>query len=186
MISNGGLKFLRSEIGLKEKLDEIIKILEISVYLVEELQREEFLNVIAAQLRILLCENNVLSYNDNFSMHPIKRDMLQIEDINITSANDLFDTTKDEITLSEWRNQIIARDLDGNEISIVRVIKAYANKNGGAHVDRQVPDRDLFAITVLAKSYLINIAKYVIKKLEYDYITDIHSNLLAPIIKKVQ
>lgn len=50
------LVFTRSRKGIKDKYDEAMKLLEYSIILVKLFEIKEFNNVIAAQLRLLLCD----------------------------------------------------------------------------------------------------------------------------------
>ncbi|TKH11849.1 hypothetical protein FC678_11035, partial [Peribacillus simplex] len=112
------LVFTRSNAAAKRKFDEAITILEYSVMLVELFELEEFNNIIAGQLRLILCETKntrikrekvtidqslIKKINPNPRLYPIK-DSIQMSNV---ITEELFDYTKQRIELKIWRNQII-------------------------------------------------------------------------------
>ena len=60
------------------------------------------------------------------------------------------------------------------------MIDSWANKNGGAHVDSRVPEKEMVAIAVFGKGNLIAISCYVIELLGYDLNNDMLKYFLRP------
>lgn len=180
---DASLKFQRSDMGFKEKLDEIIRILEVSIFLCQALKIESFHNVIAVQLRILLCDNNrIINSNLQSPMfHPHTGKVFEgTDDFKSILSDNLFDRTKATISLDEWLKQEIVWSPHWDSMNIREVIIAWANKNGGAHVDSVIPEKAMFAIAVSGKNYLIAIARYVVELLGYDLNNDITEHLFIP------
>jgi hypothetical protein len=161
--------FERSDTGNKNKLHEIIRILEISIFLCEKLNLKAFYNVIAVQLRILLCDSNRIlrSAIQKPMLHPHTGERFKgTGDYEVILYTNLFDKTKAKIKLDKWLNQEIIWSKHWEPITIREVIKAWANKNGGAHIDNKLPVREMFVINVSeSNNYLLTIAKYVITDL---------------------
>jgi len=175
--------FERSYNGNKEKLLEIIRILEISIFLCEALNLDAFYNVIAVQLRILLCDPNRIlrSKIQKPMLHPHTGQRFKgASDFETILYTNLFDKTKEKIKLEKWLRQEVVWSTHWEPITIREVINAWANKNGGAHVDPKIPEREMFVIAVSGKDYLLAIAKYVIELLGYDLNNDIVEYLLKP------
>ncbi|UZD47710.1 hypothetical protein [Peribacillus frigoritolerans] len=122
------LVFTRSNAAAKRKFDEAITILEYSVMLVEFFGLQEFNNIIAGQLRLILCETKntrikrekvtidqslIKKINPNPKLYPIK-DSNQMSNNHDHITEELFDYTKQRIELKLWRNQIIYKiDIEG-------------------------------------------------------------------------
>lgn len=178
------LKFTRSANGCLQKLDEIIHILEVSIFLCKALKLEEFYNVIAIQLRIILYDNkDIIKLKVKDPMfYPHKEKVFdKNEEVRFISSDELFDESKSLIPLETWLNQEVAWSKNWDKpITIENVIKAWANKNGGAHVDNIIHERQMFIITVFGDYYLIEIAKYTISMLGYDLEKDIVEHFLKP------
>lgn len=177
------IKFERSQTGFKEKLDEIIKILEVSIFLCEGLKIEAFYNVIAVQLRILLCDNNLVlkSVLQSPMFHPHSGKLFEgTDDFKSILSENLFDKTKVTISLDDWLNQEIVWSRHWNSMNIREVINAWANKNGGAHVDPAIPEKAMFAIAVSGRDYLLAIARYVIELLGYNLNNDLTKSIFKP------
>lgn len=177
------INFKRSSIGFKVKLDEIIRILEVSVFLCEALKLESFYNVIAVQLRIILCDNKeiIKSKLQQPMLHPHTGKIFnESDDFKFILSNDLFDKTREPISLEKWLNQEIAWSESWRPMTIKEVIKAWANKNGGAHVDPSIPEKEMFAITIFGEHYLITIARYIIELLGYDLENDMVEYFFKP------
>ena len=92
----------------------------------------------------------------------------------------LFDKSKEKIKLDKWLNQEVIWSKHWEPITIREIIKAWANKNGGAHVENKIPEREMFVIAVSGKDYLLTIAKYVIELLGYDLKNDIMEYFIKP------
>jgi hypothetical protein len=104
------IKFKRSQMGFKGKLDELIRILEVSIFLCEGLKIEAFYNVIAVQLRILLCDSNrvISSVTQDPMFHPHTGIVFEgPDDFKSVLSENLFDKTKATISLDDWLNQDI-------------------------------------------------------------------------------
>jgi len=181
------LVFSRSEQGIKEKFDESIKILELSTFIAETLNQEEFLNVIAVQLRIILCDQfkgkdisllpQVYPY---MKFHPVSQVYLESHNPNdkIIISTNLFDETANKISLEEWlKQEILVLEHENTPITIYDIIKFSANKHGGAHLDTELLSHELFAIA-LSKDYLLEISKYIIKSTGFDYAADTFNFML--------
>ncbi len=177
------IEFERSDIGNKEKLHEIIKILEISIFLCEVLKLDAFYNVIAVQLRILLCDSNRIlrTVIKKPMFHPHTGERFKgTTDFETILYTHLFDKSKEKIKLDKWLNQEVIWSKHWEPITIREIIKAWANKNGGAHVENKIPEREMFVIAVSGKDYLLTIAKYVIELLGYDLKNDIMEYFIKP------
>jgi len=175
--------FERSNHGYEEKLEEIVRILEISVFLCRALKIQSFYNVIAVQLRILLYDNNRLIRTKlrKPKFHPHSGNKFKgTEDYETILSENLFDKSKTPIDLDRWLKQEVAWSKHWDPINIKEVIDAWANKNGGAHVDSKVPEKEMFIIAVFGKDYLIAISRYVIEILGYDLKKDINEHFLLP------
>ncbi|MGG0409377.1 hypothetical protein [Peribacillus simplex] len=193
------LVFTRSNAAAKRKFDEAITILEYSVMLVEFFGLEEFNNIIAGQLRLILCETKntrikrekvtidqslIKKINPNPKLYPIK-DPIQMSNVHITE--DLFDYTKQRIELKLWRNQIIYKtDIEGEiqEIKIIDFIKETANKIGGTQAESSFPNKSNIS-DGHTKIMLRGIAKGLFKSIGRDYKK--HSSMnLSHIMQKIE
>ncbi|MEK4534494.1 MULTISPECIES: hypothetical protein [Peribacillus] len=196
------LVFTRSNAGTKRKFDEAITILEYSVMLVELFDLKEFNNVIAGQLRLILCENKytrikrekvtidnslIKKINPNPKLYPVK-DFIEIsKEGNTEIPEELFDYTKPRIDLNIWRNQVIYKSSLGGilqEITILDFIKESAQKSGGAHVESSLPEKS-FMVDEHAESILRCIARGLFRSIGRDF--EEHSSMnLTHIIKKIE
>ena len=180
--------FDRSSNGIKLKFEEIISILSICIFLVDAIGNKAFLNPVAVQLRILLCDSSRGKDNSlipkaipSMKFHPIKLEYLNIEDAKIIPSYNLFDTNSSKISLSDWLNQeIIEVDFHDKKTTVRDFIKTAADKLGGAHIDTKLEGYHLL-IESFQKNYLIEIGKYIIKETGYDYINTIFYELIKPI-----
>jgi hypothetical protein len=192
------LVFTRSNAAAKRKFDEAITILEYSVMLVELFGLEEFNNIIAGQLRLILCETKntrikrekvtidqslIKKINPNPRLYPIK-DSIPMSNV---ITEDIFDYTKQRIELKLWRNQIIYKtDIEGKiqEIKIIDFIKETANKIGGAQAESSFPNRSIIS-DGHTKIMLRGIAKGLFKSIGRDYKK--HASLnLSHIMQKIE
>lgn len=181
------LIFNRSNRGTKTKYDEAMKILEYSVMMVECFEVKEFNNVIAGQLRLILCDTSVKrikgkgkviidnslikKINPNPKLYPVK------EFVELTKKGDyfvpdgLFDFDKQMVELKEWLGQVILKItmIDKvQEITIFDFIKDSANKSGGAHVDGSLPEKSLI-VDVHSERVLCDIAKGLFRSTGRDF-----------------
>ncbi|OJH18716.1 hypothetical protein BLX88_10940 [Bacillus obstructivus] len=168
------LIFNRSNRGTKTKYDEAMKILEYSVMMVECFEVKEFNNVIAGQLRLILCdtswnkkENRVIDnslikkINPNPKLYPVKEFVELNEKGNAFISDGLFDFEKPMIEIDSWLKQVILKiTISGKyqELTIFDFIKESANKSGGAHVDTSLPEKSLL-VDVHSERVLCDIAK---------------------------
>jgi hypothetical protein len=195
------LVFTRSNAAAKRKFDEAITILEYSVMLVEFFGLQEFNNIIAGQLRLILCETKntrikrekvtidqslIKKINPNPKLYPIK-DSNQMSNDHDHITEELFDYTKQRIELKLWRNQIIYKiDIEGKtqEIKVIDFIKETANKIGGAHAESSFPNKSIIS-DGHTKIILIGIAKGLFKSIGRDYKK--HASLnLSHIMQKIE
>ncbi|MFJ5750451.1 hypothetical protein ACIP97_18030 [Peribacillus frigoritolerans] len=197
------LVFNRSKAGTYRKFNEAIKILEYSVMLVELFKLKEFNNVIAGQLRLILCDtsikkvkggdtvviDNSLLPKINFSpkLHPV-RDFVELsKEGNAFIPGELFDYTKPMIDLKTWRYQVIYKISLGDkfhEITIFDFIKESANKSGGAHLDSSLPEKS-FIVDVHSEQVLTYIARGLFRSIGRDF--EAHSlENLTHIIREIE
>ena len=160
-----------SEEELKEKCRDVLRVLEIATFLFEEKGRKEFLNVMAINLRLLLCdgENSLLPKvykNPRFDKANVK-----YKD-HVLLPKDLFFNELEQVDLETFLNTVIAYPRNSRPITVKKCIRSVANKLGGAHVDSEM-ESDAFLSGTLAKYYITEIAKYVIAMCEFDYQKDI-------------
>ncbi len=195
------LVFTRSNAAAKRKFDEAITILEYSVMLVEFFGLQEFNNIIAGQLRLILCETKntrikrekvtidhslIKKINPNPKLYPIK-DSNQMSNDHDHISEELFDYTKQRIELKLWRNQIIYKiDIEGKtqEIKVIDFIKETANKIGGAHAESSFPNKSIIS-DGHTKIMLIDIAKGLFKSIGRDYKKHASMNL-SHIMQKIE
>jgi hypothetical protein len=182
--------FQRSNKGTLNKYYEALKILEFSVMLVELFDLKEFNNIIAGQLRLILCDTSlrrgevtdnslIRKINPNPMLFPVNEFMELSEKGNAFIPGDLLDTSKPKITLDEWLNQCVLKINLGNilhEITIFEFIKEAANKSGGAHVDSSLPEKS-FIIDVHSERLLCQLAKGLFISLGRDFLKVSEENL---------
>lgn len=155
-----------SEEDMKKKFYECIKLLTISCYLFEKKRINEFLNVMAINLRMLLCdgENSLLpKITENPTFH---RGRFSYED-NVIHPDSLF-SLEEKLSLSDFLSQVVIRREGSRPVTVGKIIRAAANKCGGAHLDPELSE-DFFLASSVSKYYFIVIAKYVIKMAGFDY-----------------
>ncbi|RPJ97276.1 hypothetical protein CW357_01010 [Rummeliibacillus sp. TYF005] len=171
-MSREDMVFTRSNTGIRGKYNEAMKILEYSIMMVEFFELEEFNNVIAAQLRLILCDTSkrgskiidnslIRKIQPNPQLHQIKELVNLTVDGNSFVPDELFDYEKPRIPLSDWLNQVILSITLQNkkqDITIFDFIKHSANKSGGAHVDASLEEK-AFIVDVHSKRVLCNIAR---------------------------
>lgn len=177
------LEITRSDIGLSKKADEILNIIAVAIFLVEALDLKEFINVISTQLRILLIDGKSLLKLKAGSLrfHPCTGQIFDgTTEIKTVLYSELFDYTAELIPIDKWQKQEIAWSKHWKPITIYNVIHAMANKNGGTHVDKTIPEDAFMAIEVLGESYILEIAKYVMKMAGRNYKSDVYNLLLVP------
>lgn len=186
------LIFRRSNKGIYELFKESLKILEYSIMMVEYFELKEFNNVIAIQLRIILCDtyydrkkrktiNNSLlkKINTEPKLFPVNDNFVELDKKGSAFIHgELFDYSKEKIPLEDWLNQVIYKINLGeslHELTIKDFIKESANKNGGAHVDVQLPEK-AFIVDVHSKRVLCDIARGVFRSLGRNFEENIIKN----------
>ncbi|MGE6378384.1 hypothetical protein [Peribacillus muralis] len=202
MERNNRLVFSRSNAGMKRKFDEAITILEYSVMLVELFEMEEFNNVIAGQLKLLLGETKHTrikrekvtidqSLIKKINPHPKLYPLQGCIEISKTGAaelpEELFDYSKQRIDLVSWRNQVIFKtSMEGKplEMTIVDFIKETADKIGGAQADSRLPYKSMIAQEHI-RILLVGLSKGLFKSIGRDYKQHLSINL-AHIAKKIE
>ena len=151
---------------LKEKFYECIKLLASSCYLFEKKKIAEFSNVMAINLRILLCdgENSLLpKIVENPMFH---RGRFSYED-NVIHPDSLF-SMEEKLDLQSFLNQVVIKREGSRPVTVGKIIRAAANKSGGAHIDSELSE-DFYLASSVSKYYFIVMAKYVIKVAGFDY-----------------
>jgi len=152
---------------IKQKFEESIKLLAESVYLYEELKLTEFLNVISINLRMLICdgENSLLP---KIIENPRFNSANEKYENNVLLPSKLLENPIISLSLDDFLSQVVIRRPGGKPITIKKMIRASANKCGGAHVDTEM-EEDFFISSGVSKYYFVIIAKYIIKISGYDY-----------------
>jgi hypothetical protein len=183
------MKIARSENGLSRKLSEAITIIEVSIFLLNTLSLEEFLAVIAIQLRILLFDgnNSLLPKVINQPIfYPCKDEFLSLRGAEIIMENNLFDTQKERISIDDWGNQIIYRDNKNSiNLSIKNIIRSWADTNGGAHVDNTLDEDELYAISFF-RNHLLVISDFLITVLGFDLSEDLKNKVVLPFKQQIE
>lgn len=194
--------FWRSARGELNKLKEIIKVLEYSLIMVEYFGLKEFNNVIAVQLRILLCDTAkknekivdnslVKKVYDDPRLYPISNDLIKLDEgTAFIPKHTMFDYSSRAIELDKWLEQVIYQ-ISFNEkvhkFTIKDFIKYASNKSGGAHVDSELVEK-AFIVDVHLDQVIPAIGKGVLKSLTSDFDNRIVENLehmLTIIAKKL-
>lgn len=177
------IKISRSDDGLRIKLSEVITIIEVSIFLYHTFNLKEFLAVIAIQLRILLCDRNsgplLPKVIKDPCFHPCKSELMNIHGSKMIMEESLFDAKRDKISFNHWLMQkIYSDDENAIELTICDVILSWADKNGGAHIDEKLPEKEFYAIALFG-NHLITISEYlIITILERDLDDEIKNKIL--------
>lgn len=188
--------FTRSNTGIRDKYNEAMKILEYSIMMVELFEIKEFNNVIAGQLRLILCGtsrrgNKIIDNSLIRKMQPNPQ-LYQVKELvdltmngNAFVPDELFDYDKPRIPLSDWLNQIILSITlqdKKQDITIFDFIKHSANKSGGAHVDSSLEEK-AFIVDVHSERVLCDIARGLFRAVGRNFKIKSEENL-SYIIKK--
>ncbi len=155
-----------SQDDLRKKLYESIKLMAIGCYLFEKKRIDEFINVIAVNLNILLCDGEGALLTRMKPDVTFKRGKFSYDD-KIIHPDDLF-TFDDKLTLNEFLNETVIKREDSRPITVSKMIRAVANKSGGLHIDTEISE-DYYLSASVSKYYFIVMAKYVIKLAGYNY-----------------
>ncbi len=145
---------------IKEKFDESVYLLAVSSYLYEKCGLAPFLNVIAINLRMLICdgENSLLPKvieNPRFN-----RSFEKFED-NVLRPEKLLENPIMPLPLDEFLEQVVIKRPGSKPITVKKMIRASANKCGGAHLDSEM-EEDFYISAGVSKYYFVNIAKYIV------------------------
>lgn len=155
-MSEQPLIFKRSAKGELTKFKEILKIIEYSLIMVEYFKIKEFNNVIAVQLRIMLCDTSIRKDTvvdnslikkvyDEPKLYPISKEFIVLEDgVSFVPKYSMFDYSSSPIGLDDWLEQVVYKLSLNNkvhEFTIKEFIKLAANKSGGAHVDSKLAEK---------------------------------------------
>lgn len=189
-MSRKDITFERSNKGILEKYEEAMKVLEYSVMLVKLFEVKEFNNVIAGQLRLILCDTkrNGQEIIDNSLIKKIQPcpKLFQINELSNLSKGmggfipgEMFNYDKPTIPLDEWLDQVIlSLNLKGKkqDITIRNFIKFSANKSGGAHVDETLIEK-AFIVEVNSNGVLSDIATGLFRAVGRDIKKCSESNL---------
>jgi hypothetical protein len=187
------LIFNRSARGNYRKFEEALKILEYSIIMVEFFGLKEFNNVVAIQLRIILCDtffdrkqktvidNSLIrKINSEPKLFPISENYIELDEKgSLFIPGELFDYSKPMIELETWLEQVIYKISLGqklHELSIKDFIKLFANKGGGAHVDSSLPEK-AFIVDIHAERVLCDIARGLFRAIGRNYKENIYKDL---------
>ncbi len=164
-----------SEEELRSKLQDILRVLTISTFLFEEKGHKEFLNVIAINLRLLLCDGDNALLPRVYKNPRFNKANVKYKD-NVLLPKDLFFNDFEQVDLETFLDTVLAYPKNTRPITVKKCIRSVANKLGGAHVDSEM-ESDAFLSGTLAKYYITQIAKYVIAMCGGDYEKDIEEFL---------
>lgn len=151
---------------INTKFAECIRLLAINSYLFEKHNITECLNVISINLRMLLCdgENSLIT---KVIENPVFNKGIFSYENNVILPEDMF-ASVDKLSLDEFLSQVVIRREGSRPITVSKMIRAVANKCGGAHIDTEIAD-DFYLASSVSKYYFVNIAKYIINLAGFDY-----------------
>ncbi len=152
---------------IEEKFRESVKLLAESLYLYEECGLSEFLNVISINLRLLICDGEYSLLPKVIENPKFNRAYEKYEN-NVLLPDKLLENPIMPLPLDEFLEQIVIRRPGGRPITVKKMIRASANKCGGAHVDTEM-EEDFFISSGVSKYYFSRIAKYIINMSGMDY-----------------
>ena len=152
---------------IEEKFKESIKLLAEALYLFEECGLAEFLNVISINLRMLLCDGEHSLLPKVIENPKFNRAYEKYEN-NVLLPSKLLENPIMPLPLDEFLEQIVIKRPGGRPITVKKMIRASANKCGGAHVDTEM-EEDFFISSGVSKYYFSRIAKYIINMSGMDY-----------------
>lgn len=151
---------------LNNKLAESIRLLAVNSYLFEKHNIKECLNVISINLRMLLCdgENSLLPLTvDDLKFH---KGIFNHES-NVIFPEDLF-SSYEMLSLADFLSEVVIKRPGDRPVTVSKMIRAVANKCGGAHIDMEIAE-DFYLASGVSKYYFVNIAKYIINLAGFDY-----------------
>lgn len=184
------ITYKRSSGEIFNKYVEAMKILEYSVMLVKLFEIREFNNVIAGQLRLILCDTTKIGKEiiDNSLIRKIQPNakLFQVNELsNLPEGmgsfirGEMFNYDKPTIPLEDWLDQVVLiLVLKGKkqDITIRNFIKYSANKSGGAHVD-QVLKEKAFIVNIDSGRVLCDITKGLFRSVGRDLKKNSEENL---------
>ena len=152
---------------LTKKFNESLTLLSEAVYLYEECGLTEFMNVISINLRMLICdgENSLLP---RIIENPKFNRAYEKYENNILLPEKLLENPIMPLPLEEFLEQIVIRRPGGRPITVKKMIRASANKCGGAHSDTEM-EEEFFIYSGVSKDYFIRIAKYILNMCGFDH-----------------
>ncbi len=152
---------------IEEKFRESITLLAEALYLYEECGLSEFLNVISINLRLLICDGEYSLLPKVIENPKFNRAYEKYEN-NVLLPEKLLENPIMPLPLDEFLEQIVIRRPGGRPITVKKMIRASANKCGGAHVDTEM-EEDFFISSGVSKYYFSRIAKYIINMSGMNY-----------------
>lgn len=151
---------------IKEKFNECINLIAISSYLFERYNLTEFLNVMAINLRILLCDGEGSLLPKIIPDLKFKKGIFD-STTNLIFPENLF-ASQTMLSLSEFLSQVVVKRPEKKSVTIGKMIKSVANKCGGAHVDSELFE-DFYLSSSVSKYYFVEISKYIVTISGFDY-----------------
>lgn len=151
---------------LRKKLYECVKLLSIGCYLFEKKRLDEFLNVMAVNLKMLLCDGES-------SLLPLLKPEVTFNrgrysaDDTVIHPDDLL-YYDDKLSLDEFLSQVVVRREGSNPVTLSKIIRSVAVKSGGLHIDTELSE-DYYLAASVSKYYFIVLAKYLVKLAGFDY-----------------
>lgn len=152
---------------LEEKFRESVRLLAEALYLYEECGLTEFINVISINLRMLICDGESSLLPQIIENPKFNRAYEKYEN-NVLLPDKILENPIMPLPLDEFLEQIVIRRPGGRPITIKKMIRASANKCGGAHVDTEM-EEDFFISSGISKYYFSRIAKYIINMSGMNY-----------------
>lgn len=156
-----------SDEQIKEKFRESLYLLAVSSYLYEKCGMTQFLNVIAINLRLLICDGEKSLLPKVIEDPHFNRAFEKFEG-NVLPPEKLLENPIMPLPLDEFLEQVVIKRPGAKPITVKKMIRASANKFGGAHIDTEM-EEDFFISAGVSKYYFIVIAKYIINMAGMDY-----------------
>ncbi len=149
----------QSEEELKKKLEEQIQLLINSCKTYDDGSKVEAINM-AIRIRVLvhdtsrstsllklLDKKNILFYDTAYEYDPANIPTTGLAAQQIVGGKgvewipnlDIFNYGRGKISFQEWWSQLVIVDFKNNEFSREQLITIMANKDGGAHIDHELP-----------------------------------------------
>jgi len=155
----------KSRKKLIEDLVECLEIINISCQIC--CKRRVFMNVIATQLRLLLCDGNNSLVNriwNEVTLPPLTGHYHNLAGTFVHDERDIFNLDADKLPLKDWLKQRVIYN-DQCSIELNDLIRLFADKCG-AHVDVRHPIGLMFLKdTDMGKQFLIQMGACVCEEL---------------------